>query len=85
MMSSMTKIDNYVIITSLKSETTCKMINRIPGLCLLISSLPGFCLVNLISKDTHLVLYFFYYIPIKDTSFELSVFWLSDTESRIKE
>ena len=24
-----------------------------------------------------------YYIPINDTSFELSVFWLSDTESRI--
>ena len=27
----------------------------------------------------------FYYIPINDTSFELSVFWLSDTESRINE
>ena len=26
-----------------------------------------------------------YYIPINDTSFELSVFWLSDTESRINE
>ena len=26
-----------------------------------------------------------YYIPINDTSFELSVFWLSDAESRIKE
>ena len=25
------------------------------------------------------------YIPINDTSFELSVIWLSDTESRIKE
>ena len=24
-----------------------------------------------------------YYIPINDTSFELSVFWSSDTESRI--
>ena len=32
---------NYVIITSLKSETMGKMINRIPGLRLLISSLPG--------------------------------------------
>ena len=35
------KIENYVIITSLKSETMCKLINRIPGECLLISSLPG--------------------------------------------
>ena len=26
-----------------------------------------------------------YYIPINDTSFELSVFWPSDTESRINE
>ena len=26
-----------------------------------------------------------YYILINDTSFELSVFWLSDTESRINE
>ena len=26
-----------------------------------------------------------YYIPINDTSFELSVFWSSDTESRINE
>ena len=35
-----TKIDNYVIIASLKSEPTCKLMNRIPGLCLLISKLP---------------------------------------------
>ena len=27
----------------------------------------------------------FYYIPINDTTFELSVFWLSDTESQINE
>ena len=26
-----------------------------------------------------------YYIPINDTSFELSVFWPSDTENRINE
>ena len=48
----------------MSSETTCKLINRIPGLCLLISTLPGShvqqsfsepSLVNLISKDTHLV------------------------------
>ena len=26
-----------------------------------------------------------YYIPINDTSFKLSVFWLSDTKSRITE
>ena len=35
------EIDNYVIITSLNSETTCKLINRLPGSRLLISSLPG--------------------------------------------
>ena len=27
----------------------------------------------------------YYYIPITDTALELSVFWLSDTESRINE
>ena len=32
---------NYIIITSLKSETMGKLINRIPGSWLLISSLPG--------------------------------------------
>ena len=37
----MAKIDNYVIIASFKVETTCKLINRIPGSRLLISSLPG--------------------------------------------
>ena len=31
----------YVIIASLKTEPTCKLINRIPGLRLLISSKPG--------------------------------------------
>ena len=45
MMSLMTlnqhKIENYVIIASLKSETVGKLINRIPGSRLLISSLPG--------------------------------------------
>ena len=35
------KIENYVIIASLKSKTMGKVINRIPGSCLLISSLPG--------------------------------------------
>ena len=35
------KIENYVIIASLKSETMGKLINRIPGSRLLISSLPG--------------------------------------------
>ena len=35
------KIEKYVIIAILKSETMGKLINRIPGLCLLISSLPG--------------------------------------------
>ena len=59
------EIANYVIIPSLKSEPTCKPKNRIPGSCLLISSLPGSasrmhvqspCLVNLISKDTNLII-----------------------------
>ena len=35
------KIENYVIIASLKSKTMGKLINRIPGLCPMISSLPG--------------------------------------------
>ena len=37
------KIENYVIIASLKSETMVKLINGIHvlGSCLLISSLPG--------------------------------------------
>ena len=34
-------LNEVVIIASLKSETTCKWINRIPGLHLLISSLSG--------------------------------------------
>ena len=38
------KNQNYVIIASLKSETMCKLLNRIPGLRLLISSLPGLAL-----------------------------------------
>ena len=38
------KIENYVIIASLKSETIRKLIYRIPGLHLLISSLPGLAL-----------------------------------------
>ena len=36
-----TKIENCVIIASLKSETMVKLIYRIPGPCLLISCLPG--------------------------------------------
>ena len=36
-----TKIENYIIIASLKSETMGKLINRIPGSRLLIPSLPG--------------------------------------------
>ena len=35
------KIETYVIIASLTSETMGKLINRIPDLRLLISSLPG--------------------------------------------
>ena len=35
------KNENYIIIASLKSETMCKLINRIPGSRLLTSSLPG--------------------------------------------
>ena len=38
------KIENYIIIASLKSKSVGKLINRIPGLCLLISSLPGLAL-----------------------------------------
>ena len=41
MMLNQQKIEIYIIIASLKSETMGKLINRIPGLRLLISSLPG--------------------------------------------
>ena len=35
---------------------------------------------------TYISLYAYtFYIPINDTTFELSVFWPSDTESRVKE
>ena len=34
-------LNDVVIMASLKSESTCKLINRIPGSRLLISSLPG--------------------------------------------
>ena len=36
-----TKIENYIIIASLKSETMDKLINRMPGLHRLILSLPS--------------------------------------------
>ena len=44
------RIDNYVIIASLKSETMGKLINRIPGSHLLISSLPGSALRTLVES-----------------------------------
>ena len=43
-----TKIENYVIIASLKSETMGKLINRVPGARLLILSLPGAALRTLV-------------------------------------
>ena len=50
MIESTQKIYKYVIIASLNSESACKLINRIPGLCLLISNLPssalGECMLN---------------------------------------
>ena len=52
-MNDIAKIENYVIIASLKSEIMGKLINRIPGSRLLISSLPGSTLrthVELLSK-----------------------------------
>ena len=52
------KINNYIIIVSLKNELACKLINRIPGLNIwrMQYALSKHCLVNLISKDTHLML-----------------------------
>ena len=50
------KIIKYVIISSLKSETIGKLINRIPGSRLLKSSLPGSALrmlVELLGKPPH--------------------------------
>ena len=49
-----TKIENYIIIVSLTSETMGKLINRIPGLCLLISSLPGSALRLHVESSTSL-------------------------------
>ena len=45
------------------------------------------CGSKILSYTLNLVMLniFIYYIPINDTSFELSVFWPSDTESRINE
>ena len=48
-----TKIYKYVIITSLNSESACKLINRIPGLCLLILSSPGPALRTHVLKALH--------------------------------
>ena len=47
-----------------------------------------FCLLKLACDGNFCLLFgdnymYYYYIPINDTSFELSVFWLSDAESRI--
>ena len=44
------KLDNDIIIASLKSESTCKLINRIPVSLLLISSLPGSALRTLVES-----------------------------------
>ena len=44
------KIENYVIIVSLKSESMGKLINRIPGSRLLISSLLGSTLRTLVES-----------------------------------
>ena len=41
MMLNQHKIENYVIIASLKSEIMGKLINRIQGSRLMVSSLPG--------------------------------------------
>ena len=50
MMLTQHKIENNVIIASLKSETMGKLINRIPGSHLLISSLPGSALRTLVES-----------------------------------
>ena len=50
MASNQQKTDNYVIMASIKSEPTCELINRIPGLCILISSLPGKALRILLNR-----------------------------------
>ena len=44
------KIENYITIASLKSETMGKLINRIPDSLLLISSLPGSALRTLVES-----------------------------------
>ena len=109
MMLNQWKIENYAIITSLKSETTGKLINRIPGLHLLISSSQGSasrthieslgkprcqqalskpCLLNLISKDTHLVFSIYEctcslesYKPTPSSQWAVYTKWTSDCQS----
>ena len=41
-------IANYIMVTSLKSATMGKLINRIPGSRLLLSSLPGSAFITLV-------------------------------------
>ena len=48
--------ENYFIITSLKSETMGKLINRIIGECLLISSLPGLALRIMLNRSASLMM-----------------------------
>ena len=50
------KIENYVIIASLKSETMGKLINRIPVSRLLISSLPGSALGRTLNRSASLAM-----------------------------
>ena len=57
MMLNQNKNQNYVIIASFKSEPTCKLINRIPGLRLLISSLPGSASRMLLNRSASLAMW----------------------------
>ena len=50
LMTLNTKIENYVLFASFKSETISKLINRIPGSRRLISSLPGSALRKLVES-----------------------------------
>ena len=62
------------LIPSLPTEPLCSVVNKYLRAVLSRKTMPQY---NMETK--------FYYIPINDTSFELSVFWSSDTESRINE
>ena len=78
-----TKIESYVKIASLKSATMDKLINSLPDITSKPrdgnTNSPKPCLVNLISKDTHLVFSIY-----KQTMSGLSMIWVKNDQFDIR-